>query len=142
MSVADLPAVNASLNALSTVLLVAGWVSIRRGHRTAHRNCMVAALATSALFLVAYLTYHFNVTAVTRFEKPPEFRPVYLAILLTHTVLAAVIVPLVLATVFQAARGRFEAHRRVARWTWPLWLYVSLTGVLIYLLLYRIFPQK
>lgn len=142
MTTHDLPAVNATLNALSAVLLLAGWVFIRRGNRIAHRNCMVAALATSAIFLACYLTYHFTVKAVTRFVNPPEWRPFYLAILLTHTVLAAAIVPMILVTVIRALRERFDAHRRIARWTWPLWMYVSVTGVLIYLLLYQIFPQK
>ena len=138
MSISDLPAVNACFNTLSTVLLTMGFVFIRRGRKTAHRNCMVAALCTSTLFLAGYLTYHFNVTGVTRFPDH-WFKPVYLGILLTHTVLAAVILPLVIATVVFAVRGRFEAHRKVARWTWPIWMYVSLTGVLIYLLLYQVF---
>jgi uncharacterized membrane protein YozB (DUF420 family) len=101
---------------------------------------MVAALCSSALFLVGYLTYHFNVQGMTQF---PEnwFRPVYLVILLTHTVLAAVILPLVILTVVFALRGRFESHKKIARWTWPIWMYVSVTGVVIYLLLYQIFPQ-
>ena len=103
---------------------------------------MVSALITSALFLVSYLTYHFTVQAVTRFLEPASFRPIYLGILLTHTVLAAVIVPLVLTTVIRAARQQFDRHQAIARWTWPLWMYVSVTGVLIYLLLYRIFPQR
>lgn len=141
MTVQDLPTLNASLNSLSTLLLIAGWVCIRRGRREAHRNCMIAALTTSALFLASYLTYHYLSHSVTRFVEPAWFRPIYLVILLTHTVLAVVILPLIFATVYQAARGRFEQHRRIARWTWPLWLYVSATGVLIYLLLYHIFPQ-
>lgn len=141
MTVQDLPTVNASLNGLSTLLLIAGWVFIRRGQREAHRNCMVAALSTSALFLASYLTYHYLSHSVTRFVEPAWFRPIYLVILLTHTVLAVVILPLILVTVYQAARGQFERHRRIARWTWPLWLYVSATGVLIYFLLYHIFRQ-
>jgi putative membrane protein len=141
MTVQDLPALNATLNGLSTLLLLAGWVCIRRGRREAHRNCMVAALTTSTLFLASYLTYHYLSHSVTRFVEPAWFRPFYLAILLTHTVLAVVILPLIFATVYQAARGQFEKHRRIARWTWPLWMYVSATGVLIYLLLYQIFQQ-
>ncbi len=142
MSVTDLPAVNACFNALSTVFLTVGFVRIRQGRKAVHRNCMVAALGTSALFLAGYLTYHFNVQTVTRFTDPAWFRPIYLAILLTHTALAVVILPLVIATVLFALRGRFESHRRVARWTWPIWMYVSVTGVVIYLLLYQIFPQR
>lgn len=141
MSVSDLPAVNACFNTLSTVFLTLGFVFIRRGHKEAHRNCMVAALCTSTLFLAGYLTYHFNTPGVTRFPDH-WFKPVYLLILLTHTVLAAVILPMVIGTVAFAIRGKFESHKKLARWTWPLWMYVSLTGVLIYLLLYQIFPSS
>lgn len=142
MTVQDLPALNATLNSLSALLLFAGWAFIRRGQKLAHRNCMIAALGTSALFLASYLTYHYLSHTVTRFVEPAWFRPLYLGILLTHTVLAVVILPLIAMTVFRAARGQFERHQRIARWTWPLWLYVSVTGVVIYLLLYQIFPQK
>jgi uncharacterized membrane protein YozB (DUF420 family) len=142
MTVQDLPALNATLNSLSALLLFAGWVFIRRGQKLAHRNCMIAALSTSALFLASYLTYHYLSHTVTRFVEPAWFRPIYLGILLTHTVLAVVILPLIAMTVFRAARAQFDRHQRIARWTWPLWLYVSITGVLIYLLLYQIFPQK
>ena len=141
MSAADLPIVNACLNGLSAILLATGYVFIRRGNRIAHRNCMVSAFVTSTIFLICYLTYHFTVRTVTRFEKPEWFRPIYLAILLTHTALAVVIVPLVLMTLGQAVKQRYDLHRRIARWTWPLWMYVSVTGVVIYLLLYRIFRQ-
>jgi putative membrane protein len=142
MTFADLPAVNACFNALSTVLLAAGYVFIRRKNQAAHRTCMLAALTSSVLFLCGYLTYHFTVRTVTHFHDPAWFRPIYLAILLTHTVLAVVIVPMVLVTLTRALRGRFDSHRKIARWTWPLWMYVSVTGVVIYLLLYRIFPQR
>ena len=142
MSLSDLPAVNACLNGLSAVFLTTGYVFIRRGNKIAHRNCMVTAFVTSTIFLICYLTYHFTVRTVTRFEKPEWFRPVYLTILLTHTVLAVVIVPLVLMTLGRAVKQRFDLHKKIARWTWPLWMYVSVTGVVIYLLLYRIFPQN
>jgi putative membrane protein len=141
MSISDLPAVNACFNALSTVFLSVGYVYIRRGRQTAHRNCMIAAVCTSALFLAGYLTYHFNVQGVTRFTNPEWFRPIYLVILLTHTVLATAILPLVIVSLVLAFRRRFETHRKVSRWTWPIWMYVSVTGVGIYLLLYQIFPQ-
>lgn len=141
MNVADLPVVNACLNGLSAVFLTLGFVFIRQKKQAAHRNCMAAAFATSVIFLVCYLTYHFNTAAVTHFREPQWFRPIYLGILLTHTVLAAVVVPLVLMTLNRAIKGRFDAHRRIARWTWPVWMYVSVTGVVIYLLLYQIFPQ-
>ncbi len=113
----------------------------------AHRNCMIGAFVTSIVFLACYLTYHGYVAYVlhrgpTRFTDPGWFRPIYLVILGTHTVLAMVIVPLALTTLVLALKKRFESHRRIARWTWPLWMYVSVTGVLIYLLLSQIFPQK
>jgi uncharacterized membrane protein YozB (DUF420 family) len=136
MSVTDLPALNASLNALATVFLVTGWVLIRRKQRDAHRACMLAACATSAAFLASYLVYHYHVGSVP-FQKQGLIRTIYLTILLTHIVLAAAIVPLVLFTLSRALGQRFDRHRRIARWTLPLWLYVSVTGVVIYLMLYR-----
>ena len=142
MTVHDLPAVNALLNALSALFLVAGYVFIRQKKQITHRNCMIAALVTSIVFLACYLTYHFNVQTVTRFRNPAWFRPIYLVILLTHTVLATVIVPMILMTLYRAGRRNFEAHKRIARWTWPLWMYVSVTGVVVYWLLYVKFPQK
>ena len=147
MTILDLPAVNGCLNGLSAVLLAAGYAFIRRGNKTAHRNCMIAAFVTSTIFLACYLTYHGYVAWVlhrgaTRFLNPAWFRPIYLAILLTHTVLAVVIVPMVFMTLSRAVKQRFELHKKIARWTWPLWMYVSVTGVLIYLLLYQIFPQQ
>jgi putative membrane protein len=146
MNIHDLPAVNASLNGLSAIFLTAGFVFIKRRNEIAHRNCMVAAFATSVVFLACYLTYHLYLAVVlhqgpTRFLHPAWFRPIYLTILLTHTVLAAVIVPMILVTVYRAKKERFESHKKIARWTWPLWMYVSVTGVVVYLLLYRIFPQ-
>jgi uncharacterized membrane protein YozB (DUF420 family) len=102
---------------------------------------MISAFATSVIFLICYLTYHIFVHHVTRFQNPAWFRPIYLAILLTHTVLAVVIVPLVLVTLNRAFKERFELHKKIARWTWPLWMYVSATGVVVYLILYQIFPQ-
>ena len=147
MSLADLPGVNATLNGLSAILLGAGYYFIRCKNREAHRNCMIAAFLASMLFLACYLTYHGYLAyylhrGPTVFREPAWFRPIYLGILLTHTVLAVVIVPLALITLRRAVRQRFELHKKIARWTWPLWMYVSVTGVLIYLLLYRIFPQR
>ncbi|MFQ5691966.1 MAG: DUF420 domain-containing protein [Nitrospinota bacterium] len=138
LSVYDLPAVNAALNSASALLLAAGYVFIRRRWVAAHRTCMLAAFGVSALFLVSYLTYHYNVGSVP-FGGRGWSRPVYFGILLTHTVLAAAIVPLALITLRHAWRGRFVRHRRIARWTLPLWLYVSVTGVVVYLMLYRIY---
>jgi putative membrane protein len=142
----DLPAVNASLNGLSAVFLTAGFVCIRKKNKTAHRNCMVAAFVTSIFFLACYLTYHGYRAVVlhqgpTRFENPLWFRPIYLTILTTHTILAMVIVPMILITLWRAKKERFELHKKIARWTWPLWMYVSVTGVAVYFLLYQIFPQ-
>jgi len=146
MTFADLPVVNACLNGLSAILLTAGFVFIKRGNKTAHRNCMVAALVTSTVFLVCYLYYHYQMKRVhgaahTTFADPAWFRPIYLAILFTHLVGAIAIVPLVIMTVSRAIRQKFELHKKIARWTWPIWMYVSVTGVVIYLLLYKIFPQ-
>ena len=147
MTLLDLPAVNGSLNGLSAVFLTAGYVFIRKKNIPAHRVCMISAFVTSTLFLACYLTYHFYLAFAlhrgpTRFANPAWFRPIYLTILLTHTILAVVIVPLVFVTLSRALRERFDAHRRIARWTWPIWMYVSVTGVLIYFLLYQIFPQR
>jgi putative membrane protein len=147
MTIYDLPAVNASLNGLSAVFLGAGYYFIRRKEVASHRRCMIAAFCTSALFLACYLTYHGYLAGVlhrgpTVFRNPPWFRPIYLTILISHTILAGVIVPLVLISLSRGLKQRFEAHRKIARWTWPLWMYVSVTGVIIYLLLYQIFPQS
>lgn len=140
MNLTDLPAINAYLNGTSTVLLTLGYIYIKRGNKDAHRNCMVGAVITSTVFLACYLFYHYF-AGRTSFRNPEWFRPIYLVILLTHTVLAVVIVPMVLTAIFMAIRQRWEAHKRIARWTWPIWMYVSVTGVVIYLLLYQIFPQ-
>jgi len=147
MAFSDLPAVNAFLNGLSAVLLAAGYYFIRKRNKIAHRNCMVSAFVASVLFLICYISYHGYMAAVlhkgpTVFKDPAWFRPIYLTILLTHTALAAVIVPLVLITLNRAVQQRFELHKRIARWTWPLWMYVSVTGVVIYFVLYIKFPQK
>lgn len=142
MSVSDLPAINAGLNTLSTVFLTLGFIFIKQGKKEAHEKMMFSALITSALFLACYLYYHFNTQVVTKFVDPAWFRPIYLVLLLTHVVLAVVIVPLILMTFSRAIKKNFELHKKIARWTWPLWMYVSVTGVLIYLLLYQIYPQK
>ena len=142
MTLHDLPASNATFNGLAGVFLSFGYYFIKRGNKIAHRNCMIAALCSSALFLTGYLIYHFGVHGVTHFLNPLWFRPIYLTILFTHLVLAIVIVPLIIVTLSRALRQRFDKHKRIARWTWPLWMYVSVTGVIIYLLLYKIFPQQ
>ncbi|HEY8149310.1 MAG TPA: DUF420 domain-containing protein [Vicinamibacteria bacterium] len=137
MTVTDLPALNAILNATSAVLLATGYLFIRRGRRDAHKRVMLAALVSSALFLTSYLVYHAHVGSV-RFRGQGAVRTLYFTILLTHTVLAVAIVPLVATTLVPALRGRFDRHRRLARITLPLWAYVSVTGVVIYWMLYRL----
>jgi uncharacterized membrane protein YozB (DUF420 family) len=136
VTVSDLPALNATLNATSAVLLVTAWILIKRGRWIAHRNVMLAAVCTSVLFLISYLTYHAQVGSV-RFTKQGPIRLVYFSILLTHTVLAAVIVPMVIVTLWRGLAAKYDRHRRIARWTLPIWLYVSVTGVIVYLMLYR-----
>jgi uncharacterized membrane protein YozB (DUF420 family) len=136
MEITDLPAVNATLNSLSTVLLGSGYYFIRRKQIPRHRLCMTLAFACSCIFLASYLVYHYNVGSVP-FQGQGWIRPVYFSILITHIILAAAIVPLALLTLSRAWGGRFEQHRRIARWTWPLWMYVSVTGVVIYWMLYQ-----
>lgn len=141
IELSSLPALNAGLNSMSVAFLIAGFYFIRKRNQKAHLKCMIGALTASTLFLICYLIYH-AYAGRTVFRDPEWFRPIYLGILLTHTVLAVVIVPMVFVTLTRAIRTRYELHRRIARWTWPIWMYVSVTGVLIYLLLYQIFPQK
>ena len=135
-----LPHLNAVLNASSFVLLSSGYYFIRRKRVFAHRNCQLAALTASVLFLVSYIVYHSH-HGVTKFAGQGIVRPIYFTILYTHTFLAAVIVPLVIVTVRRAKRGDFQRHKRIARWTLPLWLYVSITGVVVYLMLYHLYPS-
>jgi uncharacterized membrane protein YozB (DUF420 family) len=132
------PAINATLNATSAALLVTAHRMIKRGRMGTHRALMLAAVGTSTLFLISYLYYHAHVGSV-RFQGHGWSRPVYFTILISHTILAATIVPLVIITLTWALRGRFDRHRAIARWTYPIWLYVSVTGVVIYAMLYHIF---
>ena len=136
MTVHSLPAINATLNAISTVLLVAGYVLIRGRRITMHRRCMIAACATSTLFLVCYVTYHLQVGSV-RFMRQGLVRPLYFTILMTHVTLAVLVVPLAIVTLSRGLAMRVDRHRAIARWTLPIWLYVSVTGVLVYVLLYQ-----
>lgn len=131
-----LPAVNATLNSITTVCLAIGWFFIRRRDIRRHRAAMLSAFAMSALFLISYLVYHANVGSVP-FQGQGTVRLIYFAILITHIILAALILPLALMTLSRALSERFDRHRRIARWTLPIWLYVSVTGVVIYLMLYR-----
>ena len=137
MSVSDLPSLNAALNAASAALVTTGWVLIRRGRRAAHRRAMLAGVACSALFLTSYLIYHAHVGSV-RFRGEGFLRSAYFGLLISHSVLAAAIVPLVLVTAGRALRGRFAAHKAIARVTLPIWLWVSVSGVAVYWMLYRL----
>jgi uncharacterized membrane protein YozB (DUF420 family) len=138
MSVSDLPLLNASLNATSAILLTTGYILIRRGHVRRHKAMMISACVVSALFLTSYVIYH--ASAGSRpFPGRGPIRVFYFAVLISHVLLAAAIVPLVLVTLTRGLRERFDAHVRVARWTFPIWVYVSVTGVLVYLMLYRLY---
>jgi uncharacterized membrane protein YozB (DUF420 family) len=137
ISVSQLPSVNATLNALSAILLIAGYTFIRSRNVKAHKTCMLAAFASSILFLISYLVYHYQVGSVP-FKGQGGIRLVYFTILLTHTILATAVVPLALVTLFRAFKERFDRHRSIARWAFPIWLYVSVTGVVVYWMLYQI----
>jgi putative membrane protein len=136
MSISDLPAVNASLNALAGVLLLIGYVLIRNRRIEQHRKVMIAAFAASALFLVFYVIYHAQVGSVP-FARQGFVRPLYFTILVTHVTLAATVPPLAIITLSRGLKARYSQHRRIARWTFPIWMYVSVTGVLVYVLLYQ-----
>ena len=136
IGISDLATVNAALNAASAILIGGGVYFVKRKNINAHKACMIAALATSTLFLTSYLIYHYNVGSV-RFTKPGWIRDVYFPLLISHTILAAVVLPLVLRTAFLAFKGRFANHMRIAKWTFPAWMYVSVTGVIVYLMLYH-----
>ncbi len=141
MTISDLPAVNASLNALATVLITVGWFHIRRGSWQRHVICMIAAIITSTIFLGCYLTYHYlRGGQSTLFSGHGIIRPIYFTILITHVLLAFAILPLVIITVVPVFRRRWDKHRRIGKWTMPIWLYVSVTGVLVYLMLYKWWP--
>ena len=136
IGIADLATVNAGLNATAALLIGTGFYFVKQKNIRAHKVCMVAAMVVSAIFLTSYLTYHYNVGSV-RFTKPGWIRNVYFPLLLTHTVLAVTVLPMVLRTLFLAVKGRFSKHVNLARWTFPIWMYVSVTGVIVYLMLYH-----
>ncbi|HUI65983.1 MAG TPA: DUF420 domain-containing protein [Bacteroidota bacterium] len=140
MSVHDMPLLNAALNAASTCWLLAGYLYIRRKSVRKHRLCMISAVLCSAGFFLSYIIYHIQVGSV-HFVGQGMIRPIYFSILTSHTVLAAVLPILVAITLARALRARFDRHRRIARWTLPIWLYVSLTGIIVYLLLYQFYPS-
>jgi putative membrane protein len=135
----SLAPLNSILNAIAAVLLMAGFVFIRKRWVRAHRACMLSAFVVSTVFFISYLTYHYHVGNV-RFQGHGIIRPIYFTILITHVILAGVIVPSVLITLWRALSGNFSKHRRIARWTWPIWMYVSVTGVIVYLMCYRMYP--
>ena len=137
LSLASLPSINAALNAASAVLLIVGYYFIRQRRQQAHRACMLAAFSVSVLFLVSYVIYHFH-AGTTHFPGQGWIRPVYFALLLSHTTLAALVPFLALLTLSRALRQQFDRHRAIARWTLPVWLYVSVTGVIVYLMLYQL----
>jgi uncharacterized membrane protein YozB (DUF420 family) len=141
IDISSLPHLNATLNFTSFVCLSLGYYFIRQGNRAAHKRCMLGAITASAVFLASYLVYHFNYPT-TQFKGTGPARPVYFFILGTHIILAAAIVPLVIITLSHALREKFPQHRKIARWTLPLWWYVSVTGVLVYLMLYHLFPSR
>ena len=136
LNVHSLPAVNATLNAISGVLLIIAYALIRSRRIEPHRRVMIAAFATSSLFLICYLAYHAQVGSV-RFTRQGFVRPLYFTILVTHVTLAAAVLPLAIITLSRGLKARYAQHRRIARWTFPIWLYVSVTGVLVYVLLYQ-----
>jgi uncharacterized membrane protein YozB (DUF420 family) len=136
VTIHDLPAVNATLNALAGILLLVGFALMRAGRIEQHRKVMLAAFATSSVFLVCYIVYHAQVGSV-RFTRQGFVRPLYFTILVTHVTLAATVVPLAIVTLARGLKKRYPQHRRLARWTFPIWLYVSVTGVLVYVLLYQ-----
>jgi putative membrane protein len=140
----DLPALNAVLNSSCAALLVVGYLAVKTRRIAVHKACMLAALATSAVFLGSYLYYHFVVKdgQPTRFTGPEPMRTVYLAILISHTVLAVVVTPLALTTAYFGVRDRLSQHVKLARWTLPMWLYVSVTGVVVYFMLYQLYPAS
>jgi uncharacterized membrane protein YozB (DUF420 family) len=138
ISLSALPTVNAVLNSLSAIFLTIGYICIRRKKISFHRFFMISAFVTSVLFLISYLTYHFQ-AKITKFPVEGLPKTIYLSILLTHTVLAAAVPILAIITLTRALRGRYESHRKIARWTYPIWLYVSVTGVIIYVMLYHLY---
>ncbi len=140
LSYDSLAPLDAILNATAALLLLAGYIAIRRHQVHIHRACMISAFTVSVAFFISYCTYHYHVGDV-RFGGQGLIRPVYFTLLSTHIVLAAAIVPLALITLGRALRGRFARHRRIARWTWPIWMYVSVTGVVVYLMVYKLYPH-
>ena len=141
LSVENLPALNAALNGTAGILLAIGYYYIRQGNMTAHKKIMISAFVVSSVFLVSYLIYHAHAGS-TKFLGTGFIRPVYFTILISHIILAAAIVPMAIITMFRGLKARYDTHKKIARWTLPIWLYVSVTGVIIYFLLYHIYPHS
>lgn len=137
MDYSILPSINAALNAISAILLTFGYVNIKRGHRDTHKKFMIAALISSALFLTTYLIYH-NAVGSVPYPHHDWTRPLYFAILIPHVILAALMTPFIVIAVAHALKGRFEKHRRIVRWLWPVWMFVSVSGILVYVMLYQL----
>lgn len=137
MNVTDLPTVNSVLNAVSATLLLAGRIYIKRNRANLHKKIMLTAVATSALFLISYLIYHGQVGSIP-YERYDWTRPIYFAILIPHVILAAVMVPFILAAVWLALKGNFNIHKKIVRFVWPVWMFVSLSGIAVYLMLYQL----
>jgi len=140
LQLTDLPHVNAALNGATIVFLAAGLAFIRTGRRAEHRACMIGALSVSVAFLVSYLIYHFN-AGLAKFGGEGMVRPVYFTLLIIHIAIAAVITPLVPITAYRALRGRFDRHKRIARWTWPLWMFVAVSGIVVYAMAVHVYPD-
>ncbi|MBI5473416.1 MAG: DUF420 domain-containing protein [Ignavibacteriae bacterium] len=139
MAFTDLPFVNAILNTTSSLLLITGYYFIRQNRKLHHKKVMIAAMITSSLFLLSYLIYHYEVGSV-KFAGQGTARTIYFIVLISHTILAVAVPPLAIITLVRGLRERFDRHRRIARWTLPIWLYVSVTGVIVYVMLYRLYP--
>ena len=136
MNAADLPSLNATLNAISSVFLLLGYILIKQRQSQKHKKMMLAAVATSGLFLVSYLIYHYSAGSVP-YPRHDWTRPVYFAVLIPHVILAAIMVPFIIAALYFALKARFDRHRKIVRWVWPVWMFVSLSGIIVYLMLYR-----
>lgn len=139
MDIPLLPSINASLNCTAAILLFLGWRAIKGNHPERHKKLMLSAFGVSAAFLVCYLYYHYTKEAPVPFSGPENLKPIYLLILIPHIILATLMVPFIITILVLAFRGKFAAHRKIARWVWPVWMYVSVTGVLVYLMLYILF---
>jgi uncharacterized membrane protein YozB (DUF420 family) len=136
MNISDLPTINAILNGISTVFLILGFIQIKKGKQTVHKKLMISALISSAFFLISYVIYHYSAGSVP-YPYNDWTRPVYFVILIPHIILAALMAPFILGAVYFAVKGNFARHKKITRWIWPVWIYVSISGIVIYMMLYR-----